>query len=291
MTIVVTGATGQYGRLVVEALLKSGVPPHDIVATGRDLSRIGDLADQGVLVRSADYNDPATLLAAFEGADRALLVPGNDVGQRVPQHHNVITAAKKAGVSLLAYASIANADHTGMSIAADHRATEEALAGSDVPYVLLRNSWYLENYTAQLAAYLEHGVLLGSAGDGRVSAATRADYAEAAAAVLLRDAQAGSVYELGGDQPFTLTELAAEISEATGREVTYRNLGTDEHTQALITAGIPEPYAAALADSDLGIARGDLLVTTGDLAQLISRPITSMREAVHTAASAIGATA
>ncbi|MBT2515754.1 SDR family oxidoreductase [Arthrobacter sp. ISL-30] len=280
MTLVVTGATGQLGRLVVEALLNREVQPSDIVATGRDVARIADLAERGVQVLPVDYNDGDSLAKAFAGAEKVLLISGSEVGQRVEQHRNVIDAAKQAGVGLIAYTSVANADTTGMQLAAEHQATEEALRESGVPFALLRNSWYLENYTGQLPVYLRHGAVLGSAGEGRVSAATRADYAEAAAAVLLQDDQAGKVYELGGDEAFTLSELAEEISEASGRPVKYQDLPFEQYTKVLTEAGLPEPYAAILADSDLGIARGDLLVSSGDLSRLIGRPATSMRTVV-----------
>lgn len=286
MTIVITGATGQLGRLVVEALLENNVPASQIVAVGRDLARIADLADRGVQVLPVDYSDPESLRQAFAGAEKVLLISGSEVGQRLEQHRNAITAARDAGVGLVAYTSIANAGNTNMQLATEHEATEAALHESGLPYVLLRNSWYLENYTAQLETYRQHGAVLGSAGEGRVSAATRADYARAAASVLLKDGQAGKVYELGGDVPFTLTELAAEVGAATDRHVQYQDLPVEQYTGVLVGAGLPEAYAAILADSDLGIARGELLVTSGDLSALIGRPTTSMREAVWAAAGA-----
>lgn len=285
MTIVITGATGQLGRLVVEALLESGVPAGQLVAAGRDLAKVADLAGRGVQVRQIDYQDPASLRRAFAGAGKVLLISGSDVGQRLEQHRNAIEAAKDAGVGLIAYTSIANADRTDMQLAAEHQATEEALSASGLPFTLLRNGWYLENYTDQLGSYLQHGAVAGSAGDGRVSAATRADYARAAAAVLLRDDQAGKVYELGGDVPFTLSELAEEVSAAAGQPVAYRDLPVKDYAELLVGAGLPAGYAAILADSDRGIAHGELLVTSGDLSRLIGRPTTSLREAVRAATS------
>jgi NAD(P)H dehydrogenase (quinone) len=289
MTIVITGATGQLGRLVVEALLESGLPADQIVAAGRTVDRIADLGERGVQVRSVDYSQPESLRQAFAGADKVLLVSGSEVGQRVEQHRNAINAAKDAGVGLMGYTSIANADTTAMQLASEHLATEEILRDSGVPFVLLRNGWYLENYTGQLPVQVQHGAVFGSAGDGRVSAAARADYAAAAAAVLLRDDQAGKVYELGGDDAFTLSELAGEVSAASGKPVTYTDLPAEKYTQVLVEAGLPEPYAAVLADSDLGIARGDLLVTSGDLSALLGRPTTPLREAVQAAAVSLQA--
>ncbi|MBT2549083.1 SDR family oxidoreductase [Arthrobacter sp. ISL-65] len=289
MTIVITGATGQLGRLVVEALLDSGLPAEQIVAAGRTVDRIADLGQRGVHVRTIDYSQPESLRQAFAGADKVLLVSGSEVGQRVEQHRNAIGAAKGAGVGLVAYTSVANADTTAMKLADEHIATEEILRDSGIPFVLLRNGWYLENYTGQLPVQVQHGAVLGSAGNGRVSAAARADYAAAAAAVLLRDDQGGQVYELGGDDAFTLSELAGEVSAASGKPVTYRDLSAEKYTEVLVDAGLPEPYAAILADSDLGIARGDLLVTSGDLSALLGRPTTPLREAVKAAAESLQA--
>jgi NAD(P)H dehydrogenase (quinone) len=283
MSIVVTGATGHLGRLVVEALLQRGVPAGEIVAAGRNTDRLADLADRGVQVRRIDFTDPATLTEAFTGADRVLLVSSSEVGRRAEQHRNAIDAAKEAGVTLLAYTSIAQADTTAMLLAAEHQATEQYLRESGVPFTLLRNGWYLENYTAQLPVALEHGAIIGSAGEGRVSAATRADYADAAAAVLTGEGHAGKAYELGGDQAFTLPELAAEITRQTGTEVTYRDLPVAEYTQVLVGAGLPEPAAAVFADSDLGIARGELLVESGDLSRLTGRPTTSLADSLAAA--------
>jgi len=220
MSIVVTGATGQLGRHVIEALLERNVPAADIVAAGRSIEKRADFAAQGVAVRAIDYSDAASVAAALKGARRVLLISGSEVGQRVEQHRTVIEAAKAEGVELLAYTSIANADTTGMKLAGEHKATEAILRESGVPFVLLRNGWYLENYTEQLPGTLAQGALAGSAGDGKVSGAARADYAHAAAAVLVADGQAGKVYELGGDEAFTMADLAAEISAATGKDIT-----------------------------------------------------------------------
>ena len=287
MTFVITGATGSLGRLVVEALLDQNVPAGQIVATGRDLAKIADLAERGVQVRPVDYKDPQSLRQAFKGAEKVLLISGSEVGQRIEQHRNAINAAKEAGAALIAYTSVANADNTGMQLAAEHQATEEVLRASGVPFTLLRNGWYLENYTGQLAVHLQHGAVLGSAGQGKVSAAARVDYAQAAAAVLLKEGQAGKVYELGGDQAFTLNDLAAEITAVTGQPVRYQDLPAEQYAKVLQDAGLPEAYAAILADSDLGIARGDLLVTGSDLSSLIGRPTTPLREAVQAAADSL----
>ena len=285
MSIVVTGATGHLGRLAVEALVERGVPAADVVATGRRTETLTDLAERGVVVRTADYDDEASLEEALAGADRLLLVSGSEVGQRVRQHGNAIAAARAAGVGFIDYTSIAHADTSTLLLAQEHRATEQLLAGAGVPHALLRNSWYTENYTAQLPVYLEHGIA-GAAGDGAVSAATRADYAAAAAAVVATDGHAGAVYELGG-APFTMTELAQVVSAATGRTVTYTDLPVERYQQVLVAAGLPEPVAAVVADGDRGVAAGELLVEGDDLARLLGRAPTSLPEAVAAAVAAL----
>ena len=281
MSIVVTGATGQLGRLAVEALLRRGVPASQIVATGRDIAGIKDLADRGVVVRRADFADPDSLAAAFAGADKLLLISASfPVDERHENHRRAIDAALSAGVSLVAYTSMAHADTATTILAESHRATEEYLREREVPSVLLRNGWYLENYTAQLPLVLQHGAFIGAAGEGRVSAASRADYAEAAAAVLTTEGHAGAVYELGGDEAFTLAELAATVSAATGKPITYTDLSADKLVEALTGAGLPSELARVLADSDLGLGRGELFTDSGDLSRLIGRPTTSLAGAI-----------
>ncbi|MFJ6901888.1 SDR family oxidoreductase [Streptomyces hokutonensis] len=283
MTLVVTGATGHLGRLVVENLLDRGVPAAGIIAVGRDLDRLKDLADRGVQLRAADYADSASLRAAFTGARRVLLVSGSEPGVRVQQHHNAIEAARGAGVELLAYTSIVNADTSTIGMAEDHRATEALLRASGVPSVLLRNSWYVENYTDHIGITLERGVLFGSAGEGRVSATPRADYAAAAAAVLATDGHAGKAYELGGDDAFTLAQLAAEISVLSGTPIRYTDLPEADYIQALAGNGVPQAFAEILADADQGLRRGELATTSGDLARLLGRPTRPLKEAVNAA--------
>ncbi|MDX3763937.1 SDR family oxidoreductase [Streptomyces mirabilis] len=281
MSVVVTGATGQLGRLTVEALLRRGVPASEIVATGRDIAGIKDLADRGVVARRADFADPDSLAAAFAGADKLLLISASiPVDERLANHRRAIDAALAAGVSLVAYTSMAHADTATTILAATHRATEEYLREHGVPSVLLRNSWYLENYTAQLPLVLQHGAVIGAAGEGRVSAASRADYAEAATAVLTTEGHTGAVYELGGDEAFTLAELAATVSAATGKPIAYTDLPAEKLAEALTSVGLPTALADVLADADLGLGRGELFTGSGDLSRLIGRPTTSLADAV-----------
>ncbi|MGV9612699.1 SDR family oxidoreductase [Nocardia xishanensis] len=282
MTVAIAGASGQLGRLVVEELLRAGETP---VAIVRDPQKVADLAERGVDVRQAAYGDAAALDRALAGVDRLLLISGNEFGERVGQHTNVIRAAERAGVQLLAYTSIPGATENPLILAQEHRGTEAVLAESTVPYTLLRNSWYWENYLGGLAHAVESGVLHGAAGQGRVAGASRADYAAAAARVLTTDGHEGRVYELGGDERLTYAELAQAISEAAGKPVRYENLAEADYAAVLEQAGLPAVYAKALADADTGIAAGVLDVDSGDLQKLIGRPSTPAVEVFRAALS------
>jgi NAD(P)H dehydrogenase (quinone) len=281
MPVVVTGATGHLGRLAVESLLARGVPAADITATGRTVEPLADLAARGVRVAVADYHDPATLDAAFAGADKLLLVSSGSFDDRAGQHRNAIAAAVRAGVQHVVYTSGPKATTSRLLLMADHAATEEALAASGLTYTVLRDGWYVENYTGQVDTYLQHG-MVGAAGDGKVSIAPRSDYAEAAAVVLTTDGHAGKVYELGGEA-LTLAEIAALISTETGRAITYTDVPVETLTGILVGAGFPEPVAAVFADVDRGISEGELLVDPSDLAALLGRPAAPAATAVTAA--------
>ncbi len=279
----VTGATGHLGRLIVENLLQKGIDPGEIVAVVRNPQKAADLAERGMVVRVADYADREALEEALQGVDRLMLVSSNEVGQRTTHHRNVIDAAVKAGVRYVVYTSILKADTSPMKLAEEHKVSEEMIRASGIPFTILRNSWYFENYTENLSGALAHGALLGSAGEGRISAATRADYAAAAAAVLTGEGHEGTVYELGGDQAFTMAELAQAVTAQSGKKVVYRNLPEEEYVKALVGFGVPEPYARALADSDTAISKGALYTDRDDLRRLIGRPTTPLSEAVAAA--------
>ncbi len=281
--IVVTGATGQLGRLVIQNLLARGVPAAQIVAAVRTPAKAADLAASGVQVREADYTKPATLASAFAGASKLLLVSSSEVGQRASQHAAVIEAAKAARVGLVAYTSILRAPTSKIALATEHRETEAMLKTSGLPHVLLRNGWYTENYTGSIGATLAHGVVLGSAGNGRISAAPRADYAAAAAAVLTREGQAGKVYELAGDQPFTMAEYAAEVARQSGKPVAYQDLPEAGFAAALVGVGLPEGFAAVLAQSSAASAQDELFDGSRSLSALIGRPTTPLADAVAAA--------
>jgi NAD(P)H dehydrogenase (quinone) len=283
--IVVTGATGHLGRLVVENLLDRGVPAGEIVAGARTPEKAADLAARGVQVREADYERPETLTSALAGADSVLLVSGAP-GNRVADHQAVIDAAKAAGVRLFAYTSILNADTTAMALADDHKATEANIKAAGLPYVFLRNSWYHENYAGQLDQTLQNGAILGAAGEGRIAGASRADYAAAAGAVLTSDGPVNVAYELAGDAPYTLAELAAVITEKSGTPVVYRDLPVDELESTLAGFGMPAPVAKLFADVDANIARGALVNDSGDLSRLIGRPTTPLADTIADALKA-----
>lgn len=278
--IFVTGATGQLGRLVIEELYRR-VGPARIVAVVRDPSRSRDLFPSGVTLRQGDYDQPETLDSALVGADRLLLISSNAIGVRVPQHRNVIEAAKKAGVKRIVYTSVLRADSMPLPLAEEHRQTEALIAASGIAHTLLRNGWYTENYTASIPPALEHGALIGSAGQGRISSATRADYAEAAAIALLDDAApARAVYELAGDASYSLTEFAAELSRQTGRTIPYVDMPEAQYRGALLGAGLPEPIADLLAGADTAVSKGALFDDGKALSTLLGRPTTALSTAI-----------
>ncbi|GAB7103702.1 SDR family oxidoreductase [Streptomyces phaeofaciens JCM 4814] len=281
MSIVVTGATGHLGRLVVEQLLEK-VPADRITAVVRDEAKAADLAARGVRLAVADYNTPETFDGLFAAGDKVLLISGNEFDKGRPQQHQVvIDAAKAAGVALLAYTSAPGS--LTAALADDHRATERALTASGVPYSLLRNGWYHENYTEQLAPVLEHNAVVAAAGDGRISSASRADYAAAAVAVLTGEGHENSTYELGGDVAWSLAEYAAELSRQTGKEIAYNSVPGDALVGILTGAGLPGHFAEILAGVDASIEKGELVVSTGDLSRLAGRPTTPLAEAITAA--------
>ncbi|MGW2782933.1 SDR family oxidoreductase [Streptomyces populi] len=281
MSIVVTGATGHLGRHVVEQLLEK-VPAEQITAVVRDESKAADLAARGVRLAVADYNTPETFDGLFAAGDKVLLISGNEFDKgRVQQHRVVIDAAKAAGVSLLAYTSAPGS--LTAALADDHRATEEVLLASGLPYTLLRNAWYHENYTENLAPVLAHDAVVQAAGEGRVASASRADYAAAAVAVLTGEGHENKTYELSGDEAWGFAEYAAELSRQTGKEIAYNAVSPEALASILTGAGLPEAFAGILAGVDVSIEKGELAVTTGDLSRLTGRPTTPIAESVAAA--------
>lgn len=280
--ILVTGATGQLGALIVKQLL-TRLPAARIVAGGRNAAK----APPGVEFRRVDYDAPATIDAALAGIARVILVSGSEVGRRVPQHRAVIEAAARAGVTLLAYTSILRGTANPFLLAAEHRGTEEALASGEVPYILLRNGWYNENYTATAALAIRFGVVQSASGEGRISGASRADYAAGAAALILKDGhKPGQAYELAGSSSFTKQEYAQLLSAKSGRDVVVQNLTEAQYAAALVQAGLPEPFARILADSDAKTGEGWLYDDSRTLEKAIGRPTTTIEASVDAALSA-----
>ncbi|KLV71253.1 SDR family oxidoreductase [Citrobacter sp. MGH110] len=277
--IAITGATGQLGQYVIESLLKT-VPASQIAAIVRNPAKATALSQQGITVRQADYSDEAALTAALQGIDKLLLISSSEVGQRAPQHRNVINAAKAAHVKFIAYTSLLHADTSPLGLADEHVATEKMLAESGIAYALLRNGWYTENYLASAPAALEHGVFIGAAGEGKIASATRADYAAAAARVISEDGHSGKTYELAGDAGWTLSQLAAELAKQSGKKVVYQNLSEADFAAALKGVGLPAGLADMLADSDTGASKGGLFDDSHTLSKLIGRPTTSLSDSV-----------
>ncbi|MET0853492.1 MAG: NmrA family NAD(P)-binding protein [Microterricola sp.] len=287
MTIVITGATGQLGALVVDALLRGGTPAAEIVGTGRNEQRLAELHERGIRTVVADYTDGAALEAAFAGADAVLLISGSEVGQRVAQHASVIDAAKAAGVGRLVYTSAPAATSSALILAPEHKATEELIAASGIPSTILRNGWYTENYLGALSQAAASGEVVASVGDGRVASASRADYADAAAVVLVDASHSGAVYELSGDVAWSHAEFAEAAAEVLGRAVSYRNLSPEEHQAALEQSGLDAGTAGFVVALDGNIRDGLLAGTSGDLTRLIGRPTTPLRAELATAAATL----
>ena len=282
-TYAVTGASGPFGHHAVTGLIEAGVPASDIVALVRTPSKVADLAEQGVQVRTADYSAPETLTAALAGVDTLLLVSSSEVGQRFAQHSNVIDAAKAAGVSRIVYTSVLRADTSELALAPEHKATEAALRASGVAFTILRNGWYTENYLGQIEQYKATGEIVGASGDGRVSAAPRADFAAAAVAALVQPGHENAVYELGGAPAFTMTEFAAVLSSATGATIVYRDVTPEEHTAILESVGLDAGTAGFVTALEVGTKRGDLFADSGDLQRLLGRESTPLAEVLTAA--------
>ena len=283
MRIAVTGSAGQLGHLVIKNLkLKTSLA--NLLALVRNPEQTEVL---GVTAKAIDYSKPATLDSALSGVETLLLISSSEIGQRAAQHANVIAAAKKAGVKRIVYTSVLHADTSVLSLAEEHRATEADLKSSGLSYTILRNGWYTENYTGSVGAALANGAFFGSAGDGRISSATREDLADAAVAVLTTDGHVNATYELAGDTAWTLAELAAEISKQTGKDIPYRNLSESDYAAALEGAGLPKGLAAAFASYDVSASQGALYGSERTLSELIGRPTTSLATSVERALKAL----
>jgi NAD(P)H dehydrogenase (quinone) len=280
--IAVTGANGHLGQLVIDGLVER-VPANQIIAAVRSPEKASNFRTLGVQVREADYTRPKTLSTALHGAKRVLLISAAEVSQRFKKHKAVIDAAKEAGVELFVYTSLLRADTSEMFLAREHKQTEEYIRTSGLPFVVLRNGWYLENHTSALGNAVEHGALIGSSNDGRFASASRVDYAAAAVIVLTRPVSENKTYELAGDQSFSMAELAAEVSRQIGRDIPYRNLSSDDYAAILLSFGLSQMIVDVIIDADIKAIRGDLDSTSRDLSGLISRPTTTLSDAVRSA--------
>lgn len=280
MRIAVTGATGHLGGHVINSLIERGTAPQNIVAIVRDEAKAAPLAQRGVQVAVAPYDDVDALTSALKLADRLLLVSGSEVGQRFAQHTKIVTAAKAAGISYIAYTSLLNLDTSELGLAPEHRATETLIKDSGIEYTFLRNGWYWENYASGLESGKAAGKFFGSAGDAKVSGAARKDYAEAAAAVILSDDHKGKTYELAGGADLTYPDIAAAIGEVLGTAVTYVNLPVAQYQEILEGAGLPAPVAQMFAEMDPIIEKGALYSASGDLEAIIGRAATTAAQAL-----------
>lgn len=276
MSYIVTATTGHLGRLIVESLIARGVAPELIVATGRNADKLETLASRGVKRAVLDYDRPETVTAAVQAGDVLVLVSGSELGQRVLQHSQVITAAKDAGVARIVYTSAPKATTSDLLLAPEHKATEEFLIASGVPFTILRNNWYTENYAGELAKGRENGEIVASVGDGRVASASRADYADAAAVALMDDSLAGQTLELSGDVAWNFDELAATIATLVHRPVAFRNLTPEAHAHLLSSFGLDEATVGFVVGLDANIRDGLLGETSGDLARLTGKPTTPL---------------
>ncbi|MBX2914212.1 MAG: SDR family oxidoreductase [Cyclobacteriaceae bacterium] len=276
MKTAVTGANGQLGRLIIQRL-KEKTSTQGLVALVRTPEKANDL---DVEVRAFDYDQPETLAASLNSVDVLLLISGSEIGKRKQQHENVINAAKKAGVKKIVYTSVLHADKSSLGLAPEHLATEQALKASGITYTILRNGWYTENYAASIPGSVQAGAFVGSAKDGKISAAARKDYADAAVVVLTTSGHDNKVYELAGDTNFTLTNLAAEVSKQTGKNIPYNNLPEAEYAEILKKIGLPEPMAHAYASMDVSASKNDLFDDSKQLSGLIGRSTTPLAEVV-----------
>ena len=279
MKIAITGATGQLGQWVIQSLLKNTAAAN-IVALVRNESKAANLKAQGIELRLFDYDTPATLASALSGIDKLLLISANEVGRRTAQHKAVIAAAQQAGVPYIAYTSLLNADHSTLGLAQEHRETESLIKASGLQYTFLRNNWYSENYLAGVTHTVEIGTLYGTAGEGKISSAARADYAEATANVLTTSGHENKTYELAGSISFTLADLASDIANVSGKEITYQNLSAEDYTQALTQAGLPAGLVDIIVNADIQTEKGAMFSDCKDLEQLIGHPTTAIKEQV-----------
>lgn len=284
--ILVTGASGKLGKLAIASLIQRGIKPDEIIATVREPEKAYYLIEMGVNIRYADYDYPETFSNIMSEVDSVVLISSSQLGKRVKQHMTVIDAAKKASIKHIVYTSLLHADSSSLGIAKEHVETEQAIYGSGIPYTILRNGWYSENYTDQIKSSFSQGVIMGCAGSGRLSTASRADYAEAIATVLTSKHHEGKIYELAGDQSFTLSEYASNLSFLSGKQISYQNFSKEVYRDTLIHYGLPEDIAELLSDSEYGASKGELYESSQTLSKLIDRDTTPIQKSIKDALKA-----
>ncbi|MCR8668088.1 SDR family oxidoreductase [Aestuariibaculum sp. M13] len=277
MKIGITGATGQLGTLVVEQLKKLGYNDN-LVALVRSTDKAKSL---GIEAREFDYDNPEILEKALNGIDRLVFISANEIGQRARQHKNVIDAAKKLNVKWIIYTSLLRADTSTLNLAGEHLNTEQELKNSGLNFTILRHGWYTENYTASIPSAIQNGGFIGSAGSGKISSAARLDYAEALAIVITNEEHKGKVFELAGDESYTLTDLAIELSKQTGKTIPYNNLPEEAYAGILLQVGLPEGLAKGLASWDVSASKGDLFDNNHQLSKLLGRPTTPLAKSIR----------
>ncbi|MDF2389207.1 SDR family oxidoreductase [Nostoc ellipsosporum NOK] len=282
-TLLVTGASGKLGRAVVNHLLDTfNVPAERIIATTRTPANLGDLAARGVTVRQADFDDAASMAKAFKGADRLLVISTDELaiqGKRREQQVAAVTAASKAGVAHLLYTSLPNPEPgSAVLFAPDHYDTEQAIKASGVPYTIFRNGWYAENLFMSAPQILASGRWYSSAGEGRISYCARDDMAAAIAGGLASGASESKTYTLTGPQAYTTAEVAALITEVTGKPIEVVQLSDEALTEGIKAAGLPEPIARVLVSFDTAARAGDLGMVTDAVEKLSGRKPTTLKQ-------------
>ena len=274
-TILVTGANGHLGRLVIDTLLDKGAT---VIAASRDPSKLADLTARGVETRHADFDDRASLEAAFAGVDRVLIISTDSLGsgQRLQQHLAAVAAAQAAGVGHIVYTSMPNPEGSAVTFAGDHLGTENAVKATGIPYTILRNAWYQENLFMSLPSALASGQWYSANGDGKIGHVARADCARAAAAVLF-DPPVNQTLTLTGPQTFTTAEVADLVSEVTGKPIQVIGVSDEQLAGGLKHAGLPDALIPMLVSFDTNTRQGGFDIVTDAVEKLTGRAPVTLR--------------
>lgn len=279
-TLLVTGASGQLGRRVLELLLEAQAGT--IIAATRMPENLNDFKQRGVIVRRADFDAPETLAEAFAGADRLALISTNAVGKpgwRLDQHRNAVNAAQQAGVSHVVYTSLINpGPDSPVLLAPDHQGTEDALAASTLGWTVLRENIYSDTLLGTLSRAIQMGTLYAAAGDGKTAYITREDCAQAVAAALLASFADRRTLDITGPEALSQSDLAALASEIAGKSVVYVPLETQVVVNNMVSAGLPQPIAELLASFDTAIAQGRFAMVSTAVEDLTGRKPIAMKD-------------